>query len=410
MQGKFNMTSGLNEGENDPSAWLKNCILGDTGKPLPVLANALTALRSLMSDAFAYDEMARSELLMQALDSSSGFSRRPVTDVDVGIVQERLQRAGLKRLTKDVMHQAIEIRARECRFHPVQKWLRGLQWDGNPRLKNFFPLYFGADVSAYTEAIGQMFMVGMVARVLEPGCKADYMVVLEGAQGSLKSTACKVLGGEWFSDGLPELGAGKDVSMHLRGKWLIEVSEMHAMNRAETSQLKAFISRTSEIYRPSYGRKEVHEERQCMFIGTTNQETYLRDETGGRRFWPIKTGKIDVAALARDREQLFAEAVVCYNQGVEWWPNRDFERNHIAPQQAARYQGDVWEEGISEYLEKQKEKKVTIGDVARFALKFQTSRIGTADQRRIAAILTALKWKREKAGTDSKGKRWWVPA
>jgi predicted P-loop ATPase len=253
-----------------------------------------------------------------------------------------------------------------------------------------------------------MFMVGMVARVLKPGCKADYMVVLEGAQGSLKSTACKTLGGEWFSDSLPELGAGKDISMHLRGKWLIEVSEMHAMNHAETSQLKAFISRTTEIYRPSYGRKEVHEDRQCMFIGTTNQETYLRDETGGRRFWPVKTGKIDVVALIHDRQQLFAEAVICYENGMQWWPDRNFERDHIAPEQAARYQADAWEENISDYLKGRE--KVTVGEVAQVALKFQTSRIGTSDQNRIRAILTALNWGRERAGTDAHGKRWWVPS
>jgi predicted P-loop ATPase len=395
-------------GCNDAGDSLKNCILGETGRALPVLASALAMLRNVLPSAFGYDEMARTELLMQSIDGSQRFSPRPVTDVDVGVVQERLQRLGLKRISKEVMHQAIEVRARECSFHPVRNWLRSLKWDGTPRLKQMFPVYFGADVSAYTEVIGQMFMVGMVARVLKPGCKADYMVVLEGAQGSLKSTACKMLGGEWFSDGLPELGAGKDVSMHLRGKWLIEVSEMHAMNRAETSQLKAFISRTTEIYRPSYGRKEVHENRQCMFIGTTNQETYLRDETGGRRFWPVKTGKIDVVALINDRQQLFAEAVICYDNGMQWWPDRDFERDHIAPEQAARYQADAWEENISDYLKDRE--RVTIGEVAHAALEFHTSRIGTLDQNRIRAILTALNWRRERAGTDAHGKRWWVPS
>jgi predicted P-loop ATPase len=393
-------------GRKDAGDWLKNCVLGETGRPLPVLASALAMLRDVMSHTFAYDEMARSELLMQALDGSPRFSPRPVTDVDVGVVQERLQHLGLKRLSKDVMHQAIEVRARECNFHPVRKWLRGLTWDGTQRLKNLFPQYFGAESSAYAETIGQMFLVGMVARVLKPGCKADYMVVLEGAQGSLKSTACKILGGDWFSDSLPELGAGKDVSMHLRGKWLIEVSEMHAMNRAETSHLKAFISRTTEIYRPSYGRKEVHEDRQCVFIGTTNQATYLRDETGGRRFWPVKTGTIDVAALKRDREQLFAEAVVCYENGMKWWPDRDFERNHIAPEQAARYQEDVWEENIMDYLKGRP--RVMIGEVARH-LGVDTPRIGTAEQNRIRSIMTRLGWKRERTGTDANGKRWWVP-
>jgi predicted P-loop ATPase len=395
-------------GRKDAVDWLQDCIVGETGRPLPVLASALAVLRKVMPDALAYDELARMEMLMQAPDGSPGFSPRPVTDVDVGVVQERLQRLGLKRLSKDVIHQAIEVRARECSFHPVRRWLGSLTWDGQPRLKCLFPRYFGAEQSPYAEAIGQMFLVSMIARVIEPGCKADYMVVLEGPQGSLKSTACRILGGDWFSDNLPDLAAGKDVSMHLRGKWLIEVSEMHSMNRAETAQLKAFITRPAEMYRPSYGRKEVVESRQCVFIGTTNKDTYLRDETGARRFWPIKSGAIDADGLIRDRDQLFAEAVLLYRADNRWWPDRNFEEEHIKPQQAARYETDVWEEKIGEYLSTAS--RVTVGDVALHGMHMQTQRIGRADQNRITAAMVRLGWKRERevGKTDWQGKRWWI--
>jgi predicted P-loop ATPase len=330
--------------------------------------------------------------------------------VDVGIVQERLQHLGLPRISKDVVHQAVDMRAAACQFHPVRDYLEGLKWDGAKRVDKLFPTYFGAEDGAYARRIGEMFLISMVARIFRPGCKADHLPVIEGDQGIMKSTACRILGGKWFSDALPDVTGGKDVSQHLRGKWLIEVAEMHAMSRAEAALLKSFITRQEERYRPSYGRKEVIEPRQCVFAGTTNRDTYLRDETGGRRFWPIKVDVIKIDALADDRDQLFAEAVQLYRGDVAWWPDKNFEQQHIAPQQAARYESDAWEETIGAYLETNR--RVLIGQVAREALHIETAKIGRADQNRIAAALEQLGWKRElPAGKSSfDGKKWWIKA
>jgi predicted P-loop ATPase len=180
---------------------------------------------------------------------------------------------------------------------------------------------------------------------------------------------------------------------------------MHAMGRAEAALLKAFVTRTTERYRPSYGRREVIEERQCVFVGTTNRTEYLRDETGGRRFWPFRAGVINADALAADRDQLFAEAVHAYRASAKWWPDRNFEKEHILAEQAARYESDAWQDVVAEYLKTQT--KVTVWQVAREALFIETPRIGTADQRRIAAALEQLRWKRQPK--DWQGKRWWAP-
>jgi predicted P-loop ATPase len=294
----------------------------------------------------------------------------------------------------------VDLHAREHSFHPVKEYLSALAWDGTERLDKWLHDYLGAEDSDYHRGIGRMFLIAMVARVFEPGCKADYMPIFEGPQGAMKSTACRVLGGDWFDDNLPDIRtAGKDVAMHLNGKWLIEVAEMSSLDKADAAALKAFVTRTVERYRPSYGRKEVIESRQCLFIGTTNKSAYLRDETGGRRFWPIRVGRIQIDALVRARDQLFAEAVQLYRGGFRWWPDAAFERDHISPEQEARYEADAWEEAIAAFLIGRD--RTTVLEVARQALFIDMPKIGTHDQRRITASLERIGWERAKrSGRD----------
>ena len=257
------------------ASWWNDLIKTASGSPIANLANALIILRqdAAFIGMFGFDQMLGAPMLLRPLGDHNNFRPRPLTDVDVGVVQEFMQHLALVRLSKDVIHQAVDIITVENGFHPVRDHLNAVQWDGRPRVETWLSDYLGAERTPYAMSIGTMFLVSMVARIMEPGCKADYMPVIEGPQGQLKSTACRVLGGEYFSDNLPDVSAGKDVSQHLRGKWLIEVAEMHAMSRAEATLLKSFISRTHERYRPSYGRKEVIEPRQCVFVGTTNKKT-----------------------------------------------------------------------------------------------------------------------------------------
>jgi predicted P-loop ATPase len=339
------------------------------------------------ADIVKFDEM----LCMSMWQPPGHDELVPIREIDISRIQEYMQRSGLTRIGKDIVHDAVQLISRENNFNPVRDYLTKQQWDGVPRLSAWLSTYLGAESTPYTSAIGRMFIISMTARILNPGCKSDHMLVLEGPQGAMKSTACAVLADRWFSDALPDV-SHKDSSQHLRGKWLIEAAEMHAMSKAETTLLKAFITRTIERYRPPYGRLEVIEPRQCVFIGTTNKESYLRDETGGRRFWPVKCGSIDIEALKRDRDQLFAEAVRAYRAGEAWWPDRDFERNHIAPQQEARYEADAWQDSVAKWLATKSD--VTFTEVENGALLMESKRLGTADQRRISAILERLGWQR----------------
>jgi predicted P-loop ATPase len=317
-----------------------------------------------------------------------------------------MQRLGLRRLGKSTVQDAVDLIASENGFHPVREYLDSLAWDGIQRVRGWLGRYLGVEGDKYPDEIGQLFLVALVARIYQPGCQADYVLVLEGPQGAMKSSACRVLAGRWFSDSLPDLTHADPVrlSMHLRGKWLIEIAELASFNASETEIIKAFATRTHETYTPKYGRNEVTEPRQCILIASTNQPSYLHDETGARRFWPVRVGNILIDGLRADRDQLFAEAVHLFRNGARWWPQRDFEVAHIAPEQAARYEEDAWEGAIQDWLAHQDRNSFTITEVAKGAISMELERLGTREQRRIRKVLIQLGW--SQASGRAFGRKW----
>jgi predicted P-loop ATPase len=404
------------------------CCMKKGTDPLTNFANVKLAFEVMFPGLLRRDEMSMQTMLMRPIVDCENFEPRPVRDIDASHLQDVLQKTVMKSVGLNSVNQAIEVQAHASAYHPVKDYL-ALRWDGRSRIEQLFPAYFSTEDSVYTRAIARMFLVSMVKRIYEPGCQADYMVVLEGPQGIMKSTACSVLGGEWFSDSLPNVsGYEKDVSGHLRGKWLIEVAEMHAMSKSETAQLKAFISRRVEIYRPPYGRHEVHEPRQCVFIGTTNRDTYLKDETGGRRFWPIRVlrcgenqyygqghpnarspGHIHVDELRRERDQLFAEAVVLYRNRFQPYPTWQFEKQYIEPQQVARFDLDEWEPLVMGWLFDRcasfagtYARRFALAEMAKKVLDLDPKHLGTREQRRLTTVLKMVGCTQFK---DAHGKR-----
>jgi len=405
------------------------------------LANIRYALSQepTLMDRFAYDEMLRTEMLMRPLVTDPDFKPRPLTDIDVIKVQAWLQAFGFRKVSATTVRDAIAEYARDHGFHPVRDYLDRVAqaWDGKERVRTWLVVYAGAPLvvdengnsTGYVEEVGKMFLVGMTARIYKPGCKFDYHPILEGPQGFEKSRLCEELASEeYFTDQLPPIGS-KDACQHLRGKWLIELPEMHAYSKAQIDEYKTFMTRRVERYREPYGHKDVQEPRQCGFVGTTNKMIYLRDETGNRRSWPLAVGKIDIETLKRDRDQLWGEAVQLFRKGVHWWPDYTFELEHIRPQQEARFEPDPWEPLIKKYLAPKLTQylaqrpsitppKVTMMEIAEDVLGYTTAktvqqgelvtpvnRLGAATQSRIGAVLHHLGWVPKKSEYD----RWWEP-
>ncbi|MGA7412605.1 MAG: virulence-associated E family protein, partial [Bryobacteraceae bacterium] len=221
--------------------------------------------------------------------------------------------------------------------------------------------------------------------------KADSCLILEGPQGSRKSTALKTLAGPYFTDELADLGT-KDSVLQTRGVWIIELSELDTLNRSEVGRIKAFMSRTTDRFRPPYGRRLVESPRQCVFAGTVNHSNYLRDETGGRRFWPVACGSIDIDGLARDRDQLWAEAKARFDRGFLWWLETAELVEEAAAEQADRYEGDPWEELVARWIEDRS--SAAIGEVLSLCLDKPRAQWTQSDKNRVARCLQGLGWER----------------
>src|SRR5262249_10158766 len=184
-----------------------------------------------------------------------------------------------------------------------------LRWDGRQRIAGWLVTHLGADDTPLNREIGRLALVAAVRRVREPGCKFDQIIVLEGVEGTNKSTAIELMAGkENFSD-QTILGLDDRTQMErFKGKWLYEIADLSGMPKSEVDAVKAFASRTADRARAAYGRYVTEQPRRCVFFATTNNERYLKSQTGNRRFWPVRTDRIDIDALRRDRDQLWAEA------------------------------------------------------------------------------------------------------
>ena len=322
-----------------------------TGEPGGVKScnyNADIALRKApeWAGALQFDEFSQRVRLVRDTPIG-GTVPRDLSDADIMNISIWMQGEGLF-VGQEMVGSVADAVAMAHTVHPLRDWLNGLEWDGVPRVGSWLSVYMGAAGGSYTSNAGRWWMISAVARVMRPGCQADHMLIMEGPQGRGKSTALRILAGdEYFTDQLPDLHS-KDASLQLFGKWMIEWGELDTLARSQVESVKTFVSRRVETLRRPYGKMPVDVPRQCVFGGSTNDSEYLRDVTGNRRFWPFLVGSIDLKALARDREQLWAEAVALYRDGVNWWPESEEWIKQAAVEASLRVEGDVWGDRIKE--------------------------------------------------------------
>jgi predicted P-loop ATPase len=327
----------------------------------------------------------------------------PWTDADdIALLVELQHIRKFERLRGEIPNKAVIHHAMQNRRNAPRDWIAGLKWDGRPRIASFFSKYMGAKAApGYVHAVSHNFWVSLIARVFKPGCTNYHMVILEGSQGIGKSTALRLIGGSWYSEALESVQS-KDFFVTLQGKILIEIGELDSFSRAEVTRIKQVISSTVDNFRSPYGRHSMDHPRTCIFVGTTNDDAYLRDATGALRFWPMPCGKINTDQIAKDRDQLFAESLFCYEAGETW---HETPKVDALDMQEARREGDALEDVLREKLNF--DTPVMINEVCAM-LGVTAERMDRRFQLRVANALRQLGYTKKQARYGEKREWKWV--
>lgn len=361
----------------------------DKGRPLPTQGNIRIALRR-MGVSVEHDDFSDRDYIR----GLPGFG--PYLD-DKAMNRLRLQVDEQFRLAvgKEFFYDVVSDAALANRRHPVREYLAGLSWDGTPRLDTWLPTYASAEDSEYTRAVGALVLVAAVRRVRQPGCKFDEMLVLEGPQGKGKSSLLATLAvrEDWFSDDLPLNADTKRQMEALAGRWIVEAGELKGMRKGDAEALKGFLSRRVDRARMAYGRAPTELPRQCVIVGTTNSDKYLKDSTGNRRFWPVRTGELRLPELARDRDQLWAEAAAREAAGA---PIRLDPSLYAAAADAQedRLVGDPFMEVLEPMLG-EVVGKIRTSDVWKLVGKADAGHRTQDDANRLGEVMRRLGWERK---------------
>lgn len=394
--------------------WRKLLLTRTVGTKFPVQvttsvsANVVTFLRChpAWKNVIAYDEFAETIVKLKPppwgdLERSRGTEPVEWQDVDTDRLVNWLAREEFVNVGSTVAEQGLRVAAAAHRIHPVRQYLLGLKWDEIPRLETMLSTYFGAENSEYARGIAPRWMISAVARILKPGCQADLTLLLEGLQGAGKTSGFRELVPvpSWYQDNGLNIES-KDSLSALRSVWIYGLDELGSLKRGEMARWKNFLTAVRDRYRPPYARREREFLRQNVFCGTTNEEIYLPDRTGNRRYLPVKTTRnVDVSQIRADRDQLWAEAVVLWTKGTAWHIDQAELRALCEGEQSGRVHADPWESILENWLENPEKSDGTtydhaegfiIADVILHGLDKKSGDITKSDEMRVADVLKSL--------------------
>ncbi len=310
---------------------------------------------------------------------------------------------GMKQTLSDVQNACSQVAA-ENGYHPVEDYLNGLKWDGVSRLEHIVEDILGAQRNPLNIALVKRFFVSAVARALDPGCKVDTVLILLGKQGCGKSTFFRELGSPWFVESAVDIH-DKDAMQVLRNAWVFEWAELEVLRRAkDATAAKAFISCQVDTYRQSFGRFVVDVPRSAVIVGTTNNEEFLVDDTGNRRFWPLRVGAIDLSALKDQREQLWAEAAELYHLGEQWWLTEQ-EETELETVHKKHLAADPWADVIEHWCESQVAPFVA-ASVLENAIEKPRGQWSAGDMKRVVRVLKELGYRPDPNKPRGQGRLW----
>ena len=374
-----------------PSAAWEYGLIRKSGELMPCLANVHDILANApeWKGVIAFDEFAQRVVKLRA-PSYQGGAAGEWEATDDSLTAMELSRGYRFAPSSQLIAESIEVIARANGFHPVRRWLRGLKWDGVTRVEDWLADFLGVEKTPYSIRVARWYLLGIIARVMRPGVKFDYCLVLEGKQGLMKSSAFAALAGEWFSDADINLD-NKDSMSAMRGKLIHEFAELGSLAKHEASKQKSFISRQIDEYRPVYGRREIRCPRQIVFGGTTNEEwDWNKDPTGGRRFWPVSVkSEVNIDGLKAVRDQLFAEALVLFDSGGKYWPDAQEQREIFDLEQFKREQQDSLIDALNDWVFSQSN-DFSIATAAMDGLGLDASKLTRDLQTRIGISLRKL--------------------